>query len=123
MKEKTIKKDIKKETVKKESFFKKGQRKIKTFWTEHKMEIVLAGAGIGSAVLGVVGFNNLANHLDPEKNPELRDEYEPFLMTDQNGQEHRLFKWNGSKDGNPDCDMFFPDNEIGWSHEIDWDNL
>lgn len=96
--------------------------RAKRFWEKNKGPIIfVAGTvgGIGAIVLANIGCKKLAENYKLN----YKDEYEPIKLFDKNGKEWHLFKWDSGTEGDPDDIIFFPENEIGFSNEIDWDKL
>ena len=108
-----MKKESKKESLKVRS---------KRFWEEHKGPIVFVGGTLGG--IGAILLANIAcKKISENYSLDYKDEYIPMKLFDKEGKEWHLFKWDSGTKGDPDDMIFFPENEIGFSDEIDWDKL
>ena len=73
------------------------------------------------AMLGVVAAVVVAKTVT---RPDLvqKQDYVPMRVFDSDGVEYHLFKWDSKGNGNAQDIMFFPECQIGWSDEIDWES-
>lgn len=79
-------------------------------------KIVIAamlGIGVATIVLKTVARPDLVQ----------KECYIPMKVFDSDGVEYHIFKWDSKGNGNEQDIMFFPECQIGWSDEIDWNSL
>jgi hypothetical protein len=102
---------------------KSAKTKAVQFYKDHEGVIWLIG-GTAVGILSLIGAVKLDKHMREIQEQFIsHDNYTPVRLFDKNGKEFRLFQWDSGNCGDPMDAMFFPDIQVGWSKEIDWDKL
>ena len=99
------------------------KKKMEKFCQEHETAIVVTGIITSTVVATIAGIK--ADKWLKNYNEKIfgKDTYKPLRLFDKNGKEFHLFSWDSGAAGDIMDLMFFPEEQIGWSSEIDWDNL
>lgn len=99
------------------------KKKVVQFYEKHEGVIWFIG-GTTVGLLSIVGAVKLSKYMaEIQEQICSKDKYEPLRLFNKKGEELRIFKWDSGGKGDPMDMMFFPDYEVGWSNEIDWDKL
>lgn len=99
------------------------KKKMEKFCQEHETAIVVVSI-IGSTVAATVAGVKLDKWWKSYTEKICgKDTYTPHRLFDKNGKEFHLFSWDSGAAGDIMDLMFFPEEQIGWSSEIDWDKL
>lgn len=99
------------------------KKKVEKFYNEHETAIVVTGiicSTVAATVAGVKADKWLKNYTEKVCG---KDTYKPLRLFDRNGKEFHLFSWDSGAAGDVMDLMFFPEEQIGWSDEINWGEL
>ena len=99
------------------------KKKVTTFWNDNKGIIILIGGTTAITAAAAISCKAIKEWGEQWNLHNGKDAYIPHRLFDKNGKEFRLFAWDSGWQGDPDDLMYFPSNEIGWSDEINWDEL
>lgn len=99
------------------------KKKVEKFYNEHETVIIVTGI-IGSTVAATIAGVKLDRWLKNYNEKVFgKDTYKPLRLFDKNGKEFHIFSWDSGAAGDIMDLMFFPEEQIGWSSEINWDEL
>ena len=99
------------------------KKKVEKFYNEHETVIIVTsiiGSGVAATIAGVKFDRWMKDYTEKICG---KDTYKPLRLFDKNGKEFHIFSWDSGAAGDIMDLMFFPEEQIGWSSEIDWDKL
>lgn len=99
------------------------KKKVGKFYNEHETAIIVTGV-IGSTIAATVAGVKLDKWWKQYTEKVCgKDTYKPLRLFDKNGKEFHIFSWDSGAAGDIMDLMFFPEEQIGWSSEINWGEL
>lgn len=99
------------------------KKKVEKFYNEHETAIIVTGiigSTVAATVVGIKADRWLKAYTEKVCG---KDTYKPLRLFDKTGKEFHLFSWDSGAAGDVMDLMFFPEEQIGWSSEINWDEL